>query len=227
MTQPTETPSVTSQLWDQQPNETQNAYALFLDYLEFGPDPDFSGLAEKTGKSISALWTLSSRHHWSERAAARRQHLARLAFEAAQRVAQDQAAFWAARMNVSREQEWENGQLLAQLGRRLTHERIHNPASTTQGYELKSVFETASKLCRLAAENDRPTEPVSPIRSLLEEELELAYGRGKDAVPSVPDQNSQPSTLNLPVSPSPSGGEGRGEVDLPDSQPSTINNQLL
>src|SRR5713101_1954622 len=90
-------PATTKQLWDQQPGESPKAFASFMQYLESGPEATLQQIAETTGKSLQAIWHLSSRHHWLERAAAWRQHLASIACAASERATNQNSALWAVR----------------------------------------------------------------------------------------------------------------------------------
>src|SRR3982751_1688093 len=87
-------------LWQQQPGESLRAYLAFLDYMDLGPEAVLDQVAEKTGKSIDAIWKLSSRHHWLDRAAAWRQHLAEAACIAVQRSVMRASPLWAMRARI-------------------------------------------------------------------------------------------------------------------------------
>src|SRR4051812_47457528 len=63
-------------MWQRLPGESVNSCAAFCAYLELGPDATLQRLSDQSGKSLDVVCQLSARHHWMERAAAYRQHLA-------------------------------------------------------------------------------------------------------------------------------------------------------
>src|SRR3954464_134412 len=94
--------------WQQMANESTKAFATFSEFLELGPDASLQDVVAKTGKSLSAVRSLSSRFQWFARAAAWRQHFAAIKGHALQRATEKTVELWAMREQALRELEWEN-----------------------------------------------------------------------------------------------------------------------
>ncbi len=223
-------PAGPHELWDRQTGETDNAFALFQLFLESGPDSCLKSFAELAGKSVASIYQLSYRHQWSERAAAWRSHLAHLAFNAAEKAAADQSGFWSARQNLVRQHEWEHGQIMSAVARRVSNQLIENPESKIPIYAISTLFEAASKLMRRASKPDHDPNDIPHNKNAdlalaeLHKAAKIVYAdyaaelaakasqpspeNGKDAPPCVPisPTNNQPSAINsAPPPPSPRG----------------------
>jgi hypothetical protein len=169
-------------LWQQQPGEGLKSYLAFLDYAELGPEATLEQVAEKTGKSIDAIWKLSSRHHWLDRAAAWRQHLAETACIAVQRSVIRSSPLWAMRARIIREQQWEISQKMSLVGRQLLNSFLKNPDSKAAVYEIARLFDVSTRLARFASEpadqnSDDLDLQTSPVHREFAEALETAYSK--------------------------------------------------
>jgi hypothetical protein len=161
-----------SQLWHQQPGESSNGFALFQQFLDLNADCTLPEFAEKTGKTFNAVRCLSSRHHWFERAAAWRQHLAALACDAVAETKTRNAVLWASRHQLFREQEWELAQQSGAVIRQLLLSHLKNPDVSCSISEISNFLHVFSKLGRLASEAlADPTEPVGNAGGSLSKEI--------------------------------------------------------
>jgi hypothetical protein len=195
------TPEPTTQPWTQQPDESAGAFATFREYLDLGPDLTLAEFAEKTCKPLGSVRNLSSRHHWFERAAAWRQHLARIACAAAEETTRQTAILRANRAAVVQQLEWESAQKLAQVGRQLLNHYLNDPESQSSISEVTQLFSVFSRLARLATA--QPTEhhdhehkltTTDGIPPKLAAALDTAYGP-KESEASPPAE----TILQLPA----------------------------
>ena len=190
-------------LWHQQSDESAKAYATFLEYLEFGPDFTLEQVAESTGKSKDAIWKLSSRHHWLDRAAAWRRHLADAASALVERTVGSNSALGSVRADIVCQEHWEDAQQLRRLARYILNKELNNPSAKCSIFELSHLFHTSSKLSSLSlakpGSGPKPDQASASDADVdFENALKKAYGpaaastNGKDGVPSVPNQSPVP-----------------------------------
>ena len=185
-TETTQASHTKKQPWDQQPDETVDAFILFQQYLENGPEEGHKDLADQTGRTLAAVRQLAYRHHWSDRGAAWRQHLAQIRFQAIEQATRDQTALLASRASISRQLDWEENGRLSEVNRHLINNVINDPNAKCSISELCHLIQTASKLRRQATEvpeaNNAPAynPDTDPIILRFREHLRKACGRDSE-----------------------------------------------
>jgi hypothetical protein len=80
--------------WDRRTNESGAAFGVFRLYIEAGPDRSLADVARRSGRGLSQVKDWSARHAWVDRAAAYDAHMARVADEARERAAAEDAEVW-------------------------------------------------------------------------------------------------------------------------------------
>ena len=138
------------QLWERLADETPDAFSAFAAFVELGTEASLVDVAEKTGRTYKAIRNLSSRHHWSERAAAWRQHLANAALGAIKQSVIKNQELWALRRQILREQEWERSQHIGALCRQALNGLLSDPDAKISAYELSPLLRLASQTARTA-----------------------------------------------------------------------------
>src|SRR5947207_3744819 len=92
--------------FEQQPKESEKAFAAFSLYLSMGVKRSLAKTAEKLGRSKVMMEKWSRRWAWSERVAAYNAHMAVLGREAAEALVREKGVDWARRYQELRQQEW-------------------------------------------------------------------------------------------------------------------------
>ena len=187
-TETTQASHTKKQPWDQQPDETVDAFILFQQYLENGPEEGHKDLADQTGRSLAAVRQLAYRHHWSDRGAAWRQHLAQIRFQAIEQAARNQTALLASRASISRQLDWEENGRLSEVKRHLINNVINDPNAKCSISELCHLIQTSSKLRRQATEvpeaknaSGSPDPDSDPLILRFREHLRKAYGKDSES----------------------------------------------
>ena len=138
-------------LFEQQPGESNKAFAAFSVYLSEGPQRAIESVARKLQKSTAIIGRWSSRWKWNERASAHAGHLATVEREAAEALARSKSAEWLTRQQKLREREWEMHEkciAAAERGLKTFMEREKAFASLA---DIARILEVASKLGRMAS----------------------------------------------------------------------------
>src|SRR5512137_1005613 len=100
--------------FEQQPRESDKAFAAFSLYLSLGPERSTRAVAAKLAKSDQLIRRWCARHDWPARVAAHAAHLAAAEREATAALARGNAAAWLTRQVEHREEEWRvRGELIA------------------------------------------------------------------------------------------------------------------
>src|SRR5689334_16373646 len=94
-------------VFDQQPRESDKAFAAFKVYLELGPERSLVLVADKVGKSTTLMERWSRKFDWPARVQAHSAHLADVERKAAEAVAAQNGVDWAKRQEEHREDEWQ------------------------------------------------------------------------------------------------------------------------
>lgn len=137
-------------IWQQLSTESSFAYTAFTTFLRIGSDASLKDVAEKLGRTYAAVALLSSRHHWAERAAAWRQHVANASLGAIKQATIKNHELWALRQQILREQEWERSQQLGALCREALKSLGSNPDAKISAYELSPLLRLTSQTARTA-----------------------------------------------------------------------------
>lgn len=142
--------------FEQQPKESDKAYAAFALYLSLGPERSLDAVRQKLGKSARLIQRWSSRWQWVERLAAHAAHLAVIEREAIEGLAVERAVEWSKVHEVVKIAEWQRHKKLIALADEMIArwEKNKTKCGTLEG--IARVLELATKLGRLAA--GMPTE---------------------------------------------------------------------
>ena len=93
-------------IFEQQPRESNKAFAAFSLYLSLGPERSTAAVAKKLAKSEQLIRRWSAKFGWTDRVAAHGAHLAIIEREAVEAVARGKAVEWEQRETQLRETEW-------------------------------------------------------------------------------------------------------------------------
>lgn len=191
--------------WQLQPGESQKAFLAFQEYLELGTNATIKNVAEKTGCSFDSIENFCHRHHWRERAAAWRHHLAQLQSQPLEQLAAASSTLWAQRAQTLRQQQWEFAQNLAQLGQELFLQLLDGKGAAPRPDEVSRIYNTAAKLARQAVEPPAPNLGPSPEDDAANLEFERAlktvYGAmaQSNTIPNLKDQLDRERTQATPA----------------------------
>ena len=184
-------------MFEQQPKESNKAFAAFAMYLSLGAERSLELVARKLNKSKTIIGRWSSRYDWPERVGGYGAHLAIVEREATEALARSKSAEWLTRQQKIREREWAmHEKCIAAAERALTtfmeREKVYANLS-----DIARILEVASKLGRLACgmATDRTEvtgEEGGPIRIELSAALDKIYGQAEPA-PHVVDVTPVPS----------------------------------
>ena len=136
--------------FEQQPRESNKAFAAFSLYLSLGPERSTAEVAKKLAKSEQLIRRWSAKFAWTDRVAAHGAHYAIIEREAVEAVARSKAAEWEKRETQLRETEWamhESAIAAAKKGLAAYMEREKVYANLA---DIARMLEVASKMGRLA-----------------------------------------------------------------------------
>jgi hypothetical protein len=136
--------------YEQQPGESNKAFAAFSIYLSEGSQRSIQSVARKLGKSLPNIGRWSSDWKWADRAAAYNGHLATVEREATEALARLKAVDWIKRREQHREDEWAVRCELLEAGRKVLKRFIDEGKGATLG-DVARALELASKLGRLSS----------------------------------------------------------------------------
>jgi hypothetical protein len=92
--------------FEQQPRESDKAFAAFSMYLSLGPQRSLTLVAAKVGKCRRLMEKWSVRFDWPARVQAHGAHMALVEREAAEALARAKGVDWVKRQEEHREEEW-------------------------------------------------------------------------------------------------------------------------
>jgi hypothetical protein len=180
-------------MFEQQPKESDKAFAAFGLYLSLGPERSTAAVAKKLAKSGHLIRRWSARHDWAARVAAYAAHLAGAEREATAALVRAKAAEWLKRDEALREQEWETRAEAVALAREAIARWKANDKRCGSLEGIARLLELGSTLGHRAT--GTPLERVEvtgedggPIRVEFEAALRKVYGPVVDveAVPVPP-----------------------------------------
>jgi hypothetical protein len=173
--------------FEQQPKESDKAFAAFSLYLSLGPERSLAKVARKLGKSKVMMEKWSAKFDWGARVAAYGAHMALVEREAAEAMTREKGVDWAKRYQELREAEWQERWDLVTFAaevRRRWMARAER-CGTLEGYAR--LLELASKLghnaCEVVTDGQRTeraevTGPGGgPIRVEVQLALKKIYGK--------------------------------------------------
>ena len=97
-------------IFEQQPKESNKAFAAFRAYLEMGPDRSTAAVAKKLAKSEQLVRRWSAKFGWTERVAAYGAHLGELERVAIQGLALEKAVEWEKTHESVRREAWKEAE---------------------------------------------------------------------------------------------------------------------
>lgn len=178
------------QLWEQQPNEGDRAFAAARRYFKIGIDRSLEKVSQGLGKSKAIVERWSARHNWVIRARAFDAYLNNLELDMMESEVKDSARKWAARRVELLELEWAvRGELLeraeAMLKFPLARQTVSQDGQTIiiepsrwHAGTILQYFELASRLGRLSV-GEVTARMAANVSSQVkaEKETELDYSK--------------------------------------------------
>jgi hypothetical protein len=183
-------------MFEQQPKESDKAFAAFSMYLSLGPQRSLAAAAQKLNKSKMVIGRWSSKFDWLARVKAHGAHMAVAEREAAEALARAKGVDWVTRQQEHREKEWDLRCRLVKVAETAIERWLANPARCGSLEGIARLLDLASKLGRLASgmPTDR-TETAVEVEAKLDIEWEVAlrkvYG---DRESKVIDVEAAPAT---------------------------------
>ena len=149
-TMETTKPERKAMVFEQQPRETNKAFAAFKTYLDLGPGRSLVAAAKKMGCSKRRLEWLSRKYDWTGRVAAYHGHFAELERQAIERLAVEKAVEWWQLHEPARRQAWLEAEETIAMVRQARAQWLAN--GRTPGWEgMARMLELAFKLKQFAA----------------------------------------------------------------------------
>jgi len=187
-----------SYLFEQQPNESNKAFAAFSTYLNLGAERSIPAVAEKLRKSVGLVQRWSCRFDWPATVQAHGAHLALVEREMTEVMARTKAGEWAKRREKLLETEWEMHEKCIAAAKRafdafLAREKVYANLA-----DIARILEIASKLGRLASGMATDKTEVSGevdvnFRMEIEAAIKKVYAEPAIDVEAIP--NSGPHQL--------------------------------
>ena len=177
--------------FEQQPRESNKAFAAFKTYLDLGPERTLVTVAEQHGKSRQMIERWSRRFDWPARVQAYAAHLADVERKAIEGLALEKAVEWNKVHEALKIAEWQRHKKLIALADEMIArwEANKQKCGTLEG--VARLLDLASKLGRLASgmPTDR-TEVTTEVQGKIDVEWEIAlkrvYGQGGKAEVAAP-----------------------------------------
>jgi len=166
--------------FEQQPRESDRAFAAFSLYLSLGAQRSLAAVGQKLGKSVGLIERWSSKFDWPARVQAQAAHLAIVEREAIEALARGKAAEWESREQKLRETEWAMHERAIEAAKRgldayMAREKVYANLA-----DIARMLEIASKLGRLATGlgdgERRKGDDLPAVRVEVTVALEKIYG---------------------------------------------------
>ena len=173
--------------FEQQPRESNKAFAAFSLYLNLGPERSLATVAQKLHKSVTMLGRWSAKFDWPARVAAHGAHLAVVEREAIEAAARSKAAEWESREQSLRETEWAMHERAIAAAKRGLDAYMEREKVYANLADIARMLEIASKLGRLATGlgtdgERRKGDDLPAMRVEVTVALEKIYGDRKSVV---------------------------------------------
>ncbi len=166
--------------FEQQPRESNKAFAAFSLYLSLGPERSTAAVAKKLARSEQLVRRWSAKFGWTDRVAAHGAHLAVVEREAVEAVARGKAAEWGKREQQLRETEWTMHERAIAAAKRGLDAYMEKDKVYANLADIARMLEIASKLGRLATGlgdgERRKDDDVPAVRVEVTVALEKIYG---------------------------------------------------
>ena len=167
-------------VFEQQPRESNKAFAAFSLYLSLGSQRSTAAVAKKLAKSEQLVRRWSAKFGWTERVAAYGAHLAIVEREAIEAVARGKSAEWASREQKLRETEWEMHERAIAAAKKGLDAYMEREKVYANLADIARMLEIASKLGRLATGlgdgERRKDDDLPAVRVEVTVALEKIYG---------------------------------------------------
>jgi len=168
-------------VFEQQPRESDKAFAAFSLYLSLGPQRSLAAVARKLAKSEQLIKRWSTRFDWPARVQAHAAHLALAEREAAEALARARGVDWVKRQEEHREKEWAIRCRLVELAETAIDRWLAKPERCGSLEGIARLLDLASKLGRLASGLPTDTTEIvgdaeRPVRVEVTLALEKIYG---------------------------------------------------
>jgi len=186
--------------FEQQPGESNKAFAAFSLYLSLGPQRSLAAVGEKLRKSHTVISRWSAKFDWTARVAAHGAHMGTVEREAAEALARARGVDWVQRQEEHRSEEWKVRGELIEIARIAIERWKANKRRVGSLEGIARLLDLASKLGRLASgmPTDRTEvtgEGGGPIMIEFEASLKKVYGRRQPAVIDVEVRPAEPAAL--------------------------------
>lgn len=203
--------------FEQQPRESNKAFAAFSLYLSLGPQRSTREVGQKLGKSEGLMQRWAAKFDWPERVAAYATHLAIVEREAIEAAARSKAAEWSSREEKLRETEWTMHERAIAAAKRGLDAYMERDKVYANLADIARMLEIASKLGRLATGlgtdgERRKGDDLPTVRVEVTVALEKIYGEPLPGEVVDVEATSLPSPGLRPPSPAPAG---EGDALLP------------
>ena len=167
--------------FEQQPKESDKAFAAFALYLSMGAERSVRAVGEKLKKSEGLIERWSAKFDWTNRVQAHALHFAVVEREAAEALVRGQAAIWLKRQTEIREREWGLHEKCIAAAEKALAAFMEREKVYANLADIARILEVASKMGRLAAgmPTDRTEvtgEDGGPIQVEFKAALEKIYG---------------------------------------------------
>lgn len=186
-------PERAAMAFEQQPRETNKAFAAFKLYRDLGPHRSLVAAAARMGCSPRRMEWLSRKYDWTGRVAAYHQHFAELERQALERLAVEKAVEWWQLHEPARRQAWlEAEEAIAMV--REARERWRK-SNRTVGFEgMARMLDLAFKLKQFAAGMPSEIKEVhSHVTGKVSLEWEQAIRKAYEQVAPAGDQATPPA----------------------------------
>ena len=190
--------------FEQQPRESDKAFAAFKTYLDLGAERSIREVGQKLGKSEGLLERWSAKFDWPARVQAYAAQMAMVERQAAEKVVALYGADRAKRRELESEDEWVLRTELMQAGRKVLEKFRDGSRGATLG-DVARALDIAVKLGRLSAGmklDDGEEEPGGPDVNVLvaiELALDKVYGaKSEGPVVDVEEIKAGPSKAGTP-----------------------------
>jgi hypothetical protein len=182
--------------FEQQPKESDKAFAAFALYLGIGPARSLTVVARKLGKSKRMMEKWSKQFDWPARVQAHGAHMALVEREAAEALVRAKGVDWVKRQEEHRADEWAVRCELIETAREALRRWKAKPERCGSLEGIARLLELASKLGRLSSGMPtEKTEVTGEVGGLIRVEIESALDKiyGKPLPGEVVDVEATPA----------------------------------
>ena len=207
-------------MFEQQPRESNKAFAAFSLYLSLGAQRGLREVARKLDKSLTVVGKWSAKFDWAARVQAYSAHMTEIERKAVEAVALAKGPEWEARKQKLRETEWEYHERAIAAAKRGLDAYMEREKVYANLADIARMLEIASKLGRLATglgtDGDRRKgDDLPAVRVEVTVALEKIYGEplpgevvDVEEVRNRTDATKGTDGMHLTLNPAPRSGEG-------------------